>query len=120
MRFIFTVVINAVALFLASTLLPGFLLEGGVITPILAATVITLLNFLIKPILKLLSFPLVFLTGGLFLFIINAVIIWLTQYIIDVMDIEGVHLVLDNLLTYLFAAIIFGLANWIIHWFLKE
>ncbi len=120
MRLLYTIVINAVALFLASVILPGFVLEGGILTPVIAAAVITILNFIVKPILKFLSFPLVFVTGGLFLFIINAAILWLTHYLILVMDIEGVSMDVDNLLTYLFAAIIFGLANWLIHWFLKE
>jgi len=36
------------------------------------------------------------------------------------MDFEGVDLVVDGPLTYLIAAVIFGLANWLIHWFLKD
>jgi uncharacterized membrane protein YvlD (DUF360 family) len=36
------------------------------------------------------------------------------------MDIAGIALQVESLLTYLFAAIIFGVANWFIHWFLKE
>jgi len=120
MRLIYTIIINAVALFIASLVLSGFVLEGGWMTPVIAAAVITILNMFVKPILKLLSFPLVFFTAGLFLIVINAFIIFLTQYTITVMDIEGVAMHVDNLLTYVLAAIIFGLANGLIHWFLKE
>lgn len=120
MRFIYTVLTNALALFIVSILLEGFSFEGGYVAPIVVALVLTVLNYIVKPILKFLSFPVVFLTGGLFLIIINAIILYLANYIVWVMDVEGVAMNVDNLLTYLLAAIIFGLANWLIHWFLKE
>ncbi len=120
MQLIFTIVINAVALFIVSLVLDGFTMEGGWVAPVIAAAVITILNMIIKPIIKLLAFPLVFFSAGLFLIVINAFILYLTEYLIRVMDIEGVSLHFDNLLTYGLAAIIFGVANWLIHWFLKE
>jgi hypothetical protein len=68
----------------------------------------------------LLSFPLVLLSAGLFLIVINAFILYLTVYVIEVMDIDGVSMAIQGLLTYLLAAVILGLANSTIHWFLKE
>lgn len=120
MRILYIIVINAVALFLASVALESFSFGAAWYTPAIAAAIITLLNAVVKPIAKLLSFPLVFFSAGLFLIVINAGILWLTEYIITVMDIEGVTMKIDNLLTYILAAIIFGLANWILHWFFKE
>lgn len=120
MRFIYLVIVNAVALFTASLMLDGFSFGNGYIAPVIAGLVITVLNFIVKPVLKLLSFPLVFLSAGLFLIVINSFILYLTKYLIGVMDISGVTMNIDNLLTYFLAAIIFGLANWLIHWFLKE
>lgn len=120
MRFLATILINALALFLVSQILDDFRLEGGWLTPILVGALVTLLNFLVKPILKLLSFPLIFLTGGLFLIILNAVILYLADVLLEIMDFEGVDLAVEGLLTYLLAAVIFGIANWLIHWFLKD
>lgn len=120
MRLIYTIVTNAFALFLVSILLPGFIFEGGWMAPAIAGAVLTVLNMLVKPILKFLSFPLVFVSAGLFLIVINAGILYLTQYVVMVMDVEGVAMIINDLLTYLLAAIIFGFANWLIHWFLKE
>lgn len=120
MRLIYTIITNALALFAVSVALPGLVFEGGWIAPVIAAVVLTLLNMLVKPILKFLSFPLVFVSAGLFLIVINAGIIFLTQYFVTVMDIHGVSMQINDLLTYLLAAIIFGVANWLIHWFLKE
>ncbi len=120
MRLIYTILTNALALFAVSISLTGFTFEGGWVAPLIAAVILTLLNMLVKPVLKLLSFPLVFISAGLFLIIINAGILYLTQEILRVMDIQGVSMNIDNLLTYLLSAIIFGIANWLIHWFLKE
>lgn len=120
MRFIATILANALALFLLTRVLDGFQFEGGWIAPVIAAAIITVLNLIIKPILKLLSFPLIFLTGGLFLIILNALILYITDYLLAVMDFEGVDMVVDGVLTYLIAAVIFGIANWLIHWFLKD
>jgi len=120
MRFIYTLVTNAIALFVVSLLLKGFVFEGGWIAPVVVAAVITVLNSVVKPFLKLLSFPLVFMTGGLFLIVINAVILYLSDYLVAVMDIQGVDLRVDNALTYVWAAVIFGLANWFLNWFFKE
>ncbi|MBT4384278.1 phage holin family protein [Candidatus Peregrinibacteria bacterium] len=120
MRFLYLIVTNAFALFLVSILLEGVQFEGGITAPVIAGGIIALLNFFVKPILKFLSFPLVFISAGFFIIIINAFILYLANYIIFVMDIEGVAMNVDNLLTYVLAALIFGVANWLIHWFLKE
>lgn len=115
-----TVLANALALFAVSRVLEGMQFTGGVLTYVLVALVLSVLNLILKPVLKLLTFPLVFLTGGLFLIVINALVLYLTQHFITVMDIAGVSMTVDKPLTYLFAAVIFGVANWLIHWFLKD
>lgn len=120
MRILATILANALALFLVSKLIPGFVFQGGVLAPVIVALILTMLNFIVKPILKLLSFPLVFLTGGLFLIVLNALMLYLADYLLAVMAFEGVDLAVDGILTYLLAAVIFGVANWLIHWFLKD
>jgi putative membrane protein len=115
-----TILANALALFLVSKLLDGFVFEGGWVAPLIVAIILTVLNFILKPILKLLAFPLVFITGGLFLIVLNALMLYLSEAILEVLDFEGVNLEVDGVLTYLLAAVIFGLANWLIHWFLKD
>jgi putative membrane protein len=120
MKFLYTVLVNALAFFLASQFLEGFAFGEGWLSPIIAGLTITLLNIFVKPILRFLSFPVVFISGGLFLILINALILYLTEYLIMTMDIEGVTMEIDKLLTYIIAAIIFGFANWLIHWFLKD
>ena len=120
MSFIFTILANALALFLVSQVVTGLHIEGNFLTYGVIGVILTLLNFILKPVLKVLSFPLIFLSGGLFLIAINALILYLCNYIIGVLDITGVSMQVEGLLTYLWAAAILGLANWLIHWFLKE
>jgi putative membrane protein len=120
MKLIYAVLVNSLALFAVSIALEGFSFTGGWTAPIIVGLVVTLLNMIVKPILKFLSFPLVFFSAGLFLIVINAVMLYLAQYLVFVMDIDGVGMQVDNLLTYAIAAIIFGVANWFIHWFLKD
>lgn len=115
-----TILANALALFVVSRILEGMQFSGGILTYVLVALVLSLLNLILKPVLKLLTFPLVFLTGGLFLIVINALILYVTQHFITVVDIAGVSMTVDKPLTYLFGAVIFGVANWLIHWILKD
>lgn len=120
MKIVYRILVNAIALFIASKFLNGFVFEGGILAPILVGAILSLLNFIVKPILKFISFPFIFLTGGLFLIIINAILIYLSSYILQVMDVYGTALNVRDTLTYVLAAVIFGIANWSINWFLKD
>ncbi len=117
---IYTLLANALALFVSDKLLDGLTINGGYIAFIIVGFTIAVLNYFVKPVLKFLAFPLVFFSAGLFLFAINAFIIYLAKYLIDVMDISNISIQVDNLLTYVLAAIIFGLANWFISWLTKN
>ncbi len=95
MRFVIRLLINAAALWAAAYLTANYLGEGSITLPNLqtaggginsagvlnllgVALIFGLLNAFIRPILKLLTCPLQALTLGLFTFIINAVMLWLT------------------------------------------
>lgn len=120
MNILSTVLANAIALFIVSNIVTSLHIEGGVLTYAIIGVILSILNLIIKPILKVLTFPLVFITGGLFLVVINALILYLCEYILRVIDVTGVSMSVDGTLTYFWAAAILGLANWLIHWFLKE
>ena len=78
-KFILRWIINAVALFLAVYLVPGVNLQGGVISLIWLALIFGLINAFLRPLLKLLTCPLIFLTLGLFTLLINTFLFWLTS-----------------------------------------
>ena len=73
--------INAVALFAAVKLIPGMHFTGGIGQLLLVAFVFGLVNAVVRPILTLLSCPLIVVTLGLFLLVINALMIWVTSWL---------------------------------------
>jgi len=81
---------NALGIYLASFLIKGFSFRGNLKILILAGCVLGAINFFLKPILKLISLPLVWLTFGLFSFIISAFLLWLTAYFIPEIQIDGI------------------------------
>lgn len=72
------IIIQAVVLLVLAKLIPGLQIEG-LFTSVFAVLFFSLLNATVGLILKLVSFPLNFLTFGLFNFIINAIILKLTS-----------------------------------------
>ena len=85
--------INAIALMVAVYFVPGiqgpsFRNVDGIIQYIPLALIFGLVNALIRPVLQFLSCPLVVLTLGLFTFVINAVMLWLTSAIAQYFDLN--------------------------------
>ena len=74
--------INALALFAAVQVVPGIDIDGsGWAVYAVVAIIFGLVNALIRPLLKLLTCPLILLTLGLFTLVINALMLWLTSLI---------------------------------------
>ena len=72
----------ALALFVAAYFVPGIRVRGDAWTVFAAAAAILgAVNLLIRPLFKLLSFPLLLLTFGLFSLVINALMLWLASAI---------------------------------------
>ena len=104
MRFIVQILTNGLAIFLADYLLPGFVFEGDILTLFIAGLILGLINFFIRPILKTISFPLIVLSLGLFILVINMGLLWLLEYFVDELTITG-------LWTYLWGTLIIGMVN---------
>lgn len=88
MNFFVRLILSALAVIIASYLLPGVEVDGF-FAAIIIALVISLLNFIIKPILVVLTIPLTVLTLGLFLLVINAIIILLADSIVPGFYVDG-------------------------------
>jgi putative membrane protein len=80
-KFILRWVINAIALYLAVYLVPGVNLEGGWVSILWLALIFGLINAFLRPLLKLLTCPLIILTLGLFTLLINTFLFWLTSQV---------------------------------------
>ena len=81
--------IVALSLYAAASLVPGVVIEGTR-TLILAALLLGVVNAVIRPVLVFLTFPITFLTLGLFLWVINAAMLGLVAALLDDMTIAGV------------------------------
>ena len=90
MNFLVRLVINAIALWLATRLVDGITFDGELIFLLVVALVFGAVNAIVKPILIVLTFPFLIVTLGLFLLVLNGVMIWLTGAVSDAADL-GFH-----------------------------
>ena len=81
MHFLVRLLINAAALWVATHFVPGIAYRGPWTSLLVVALVFGVLNASVRPLLKLLTFPLLILTLGLFTLVINALMLWLTGWI---------------------------------------
>lgn len=88
MRFIGKILVTALAALIVSYLLPGVSIHSG-ITAIIIALVLALLNTFIKPILIILTIPITVLTLGLFLLVINTIIIKWTASLVHGFSVQN-------------------------------
>jgi len=80
----------ALAVWLVAAYVPGVTVQQGVSSYLWIALVFAAVNLLVKPVLKLLSFPLLLLTLGLFLVAINAAMFGLTAWLTDRLAVDGI------------------------------
>ena len=82
-------VVMAAAMVVLARILPGFQVDGWV-PALIAAVVLALVNTLVKPILFVVTLPFTILTLGLFLLVLNALMLWLTAFLVPGFRVEGV------------------------------
>ncbi len=81
MGFIIRILISAVAVYIASRFIPGIHV-GGIEYALIVSVVLGLLNAFLKPILVFLTIPITILTLGLFLIVINVIMVYLADFLI--------------------------------------
>ena len=75
-------VISSLSLFVAALLVPGIQVEGNAwVVFTVMAVILGFVNATVRPILKLLTCPLIILTLGLFTLVVNGVTLWLSSWI---------------------------------------
>lgn len=82
-RFVVTWFFNIVALWVAAKLLDGIGYSDNDWVLVIAALVFTLANIFVKPLVILFTLPLVILTLGLALFLVNLLMLYLTSWVVD-------------------------------------
>ena|SRR5436190_2592167 len=79
MRFLIRVLTNAAALWVATRLVPGVMFSGGWVPFLAVSLVLAVINATLRPLVKLLTCPLILLTLGLFALVVNGLMLWLTS-----------------------------------------
>jgi putative membrane protein len=79
MPFAIRLLVNAAALWVATRIVPGVTYTGGLVPFLCVALVFGVINATLRPLTKILTFPLIILTLGLFALIVNGLMLWLTS-----------------------------------------
>lgn len=79
MPFLIRLIVNAAALWVATRLVPGVSYEGGALPLLGVALVFGVVNAFIRPVTKILTFPLIIVTLGVFALVVNGLMLWLTS-----------------------------------------
>jgi putative membrane protein len=98
-------ILNTLALFVVVTLVPGFHYHS-IVSLAIAALVLGLLNAIVRPILFFLTLPLTIVTLGLFLIVLNAIMLELTAWIAP-----GFRI--DNFVAAIIGAIVLAIISWV-------
>ncbi|WP_396195499.1 phage holin family protein [Flavobacterium sp.] len=88
MKLLFRILITAILALVISKLMKGVIIDEFT-TALTVAIVLGLLNFFVKPILVLFTLPVTFFTLGLFLLVINAIIILLCDEFVDGFEVSS-------------------------------
>jgi len=110
--------INALALWIAVQIVPGlnYVAESSV-SLLVIALIFGLVNALVRPILVLLTCPLILLTLGLFILVINAIMLSLTVWLSGIFDLG---LTSDSFLATLLGALVISIVSGVINLLVKE
>lgn len=99
---------NLLGLWVADYFLSNVTFSGVLVDLLITALILTVLNWLLKPLLKLLFGPVIVLTLGLALIVINVLILYLV-------DIFSKNLSIHGIVSLVYASLIVSLANMVIH-----
>ncbi len=135
LRFLITSIVNAVGLFVATSLIPqvkvvpygGDGLWETIATFLLLGALFGIVNAVIAPVIKVLAFPLYIITFGLIAFVINGAMLllaaWLSRLIgVEVLSIDGFTqegLAIESLGWAILAAIVMAIASFLTRFILK-
>jgi putative membrane protein len=109
MGLVLRLAVDAAALWVAVALLDGLDFEGSAWAFLVIALILGLANVVVKPILTVLSLPLIVLTLGLFLLVVNALVLSFTLWLSDVL---GIAFTSDGFGWTLAGALIISLVAW--------
>ena len=84
-RILLRLLVNAIALWVAVEIVPGIYAESP-LTILIVALIFGVVNAIIRPVIAFFTCPMIVLTLGLFIFVINAVMLWFTAWVARTLD----------------------------------
>ncbi len=111
MFFIIRLVINMVAILIISHLFSRMIWVDGFMPALVAAFLLGIVNAIIRPILVLLTLPLTIVTLGLFLLVINGLMLWLVSAVVSGFYVSGFW-------GAVFGSVLISIVSWILSRFL--
>ncbi len=109
MKLILRLLLTALAVIVLAEILPGITVASYG-TAVVVAIVLALLRMFVKPVLILLTLPITIVTLGLFLLIVNAIIILMAGYLVEGFNVETIWwALLFSLLLSLFQSVLFSI-----------
>ncbi len=106
---------NALGLWLASLWIPGFVLVAAISQLALIALLLAILNAVLKPILTLIFGPIIILTLGLGVIVVNAAILLMLQFLSNNLDILRGTISIESVPALIYATLLLGVINFVIH-----
>jgi putative membrane protein len=107
-RLLYSWIVNVLAIWLATVFIHGISYSDDWWRLIVAGAVFGLVNFFVKPIIKLLALPLIVVTLGIALFFINLLMLYITSWIVPGFDI-------DSFMAAVWATLVITVVNWFMH-----
>ncbi|OWY20813.1 phage holin family protein [Sphingobacteriales bacterium UPWRP_1] len=87
-QFVISLLVNGLVVYVLAKLLPGVHVNGF-ISAVLFGLVLGVVNYFVKPILSMLTLPITILTFGLFLLILNGLMVMLASWLLDGFHVDG-------------------------------
>jgi putative membrane protein len=106
------VVLNGVAILIASRIVPGIHYTGDLVYLLVVGLVFGLVNLLVKPIVSFFSLPLIILTLGLFYLVINGLMLYLSTFFLS-------RLTIDGCLPAILGGLVIAVVNWLVRAFTR-
>jgi len=105
MGFLLRVLVNALAILLAASIVPGIEV-GGLVPALVGGLLLALVNAVVRPVLIILTLPITILTLGLFLLVLNGLCFWLASAVVKGFLVAGFW-------SAFFGALIVSIVSWI-------
>lgn len=90
-RFLFSLFSNLLAFIIAKTYITGFIVTGDLKELLIVVAIFTVINTFIRPVLKLILGPIIILTFGIGILLVNALMLYLLDYFSKNVTIQGLE-----------------------------